>query len=235
MKTLFLIPALVVSLAPLGASNLGWPDIFGPNNSFNTPPSGGVFGGAQPKDAPAPTDPDPAPATPAPLPSLSMTGSGLLEFVFQQAYAGVESGEAERIRAVLAPQYAILAQYLQGAFNGATQVEMPPDVLGTPTPDPAATTPDPGVSVTQAMAVVAVTALLNDMPSPGAITAAAPAGTSTPDVTDPVAAATSSSFPILLLVDTQGFNLDSNVPEPSTALLLASAGLAMAWASKRRT
>ena len=178
--------------------------------------------------------------------SLNITGAGLLDFVFQQLYAGLSAEEADRVRAVLAPQYAALAQFLQGSFNGADQVNLPPEVFADPLPptDPGSSTS--AVSVTQAMAVAAATTLLNEPGAPawlqGAATAPAPALLLDPASASwlPVAVSTSALFSegaatSLLSVSvsaTQPLAFGTGVPEPST-LLLAAAGLVLALGRTR--
>lgn len=216
MKQLFLIPALVLTLSPLGAANIGWPDIFGSGSPTSTPVDGGVFGGAQPKAAPDDTEPQPEPQ---PLASISISETGLLEFVLQQAYVGISSDEADKVRAVLAPQYATLAQYLQGAFTSAEPVQLPQELLADPAPvtngDSMTSAGGPGVTVTQAMAVVAVAAILND----------GPAGRDS--YVEPPNAPQDELTLQLMLGSGGGFNLGTSVPEPAT-WLLAAAGLTLA-------
>jgi len=258
VKHLTLVLALATLASPAFAALSTWADPYGrsitPPSTWTTSSTAGVFGGVAPRSAEegqsesgGESETEAPPPTPAPGPvmSLSITASGLLDFVFQQLYASFSGEEAERIRAVLAPQYAAMALHLQEAFGGAEMVAYPE---GTPAPEtggeasggdgsspenvPAPQAPNAALrsstspllaapsaseplSVTQSMAVVAATSILVNP--------------------EPTLSGTSTNMFLLTGADSVTLTpLDTAaVPEPSTFGLIG-AGLAAVLLRRRR-
>lgn len=253
MKHLYLPATLVLLGSPVFGSMSTWPDPYGrsltPSSTWNSSSSQGVFAGLAPRssdtsDTPAQGDPAPAPG---PVMSLSITANGLLDFVFQQLYSSFSGEEAERIRAVLAPQYAAMANHLQGAFGGAEMVSYP-DPAAAPSPDPSqpsGSTGDPTAGSTGSTNAPAVAAKVSTFSAPAVAGATEPlsvtqsmavvAATSLLAAPQPTLSGPSTNS--LLLTGGAGLGgttpLSTSVPEPST-MILVGAGLALVLSRRRR-
>jgi hypothetical protein len=220
MKYVFLLPAMVMALPLMHGATTSWADPYGrhftPTSTWTQSSSQGVFAIAPRNEESATPPAETAPAQPTgPAMSLSITASGLLDFVFQQLYSSFSGEEADRIRAVLAPQYEEMAMQLQSAFGGADMVGYP-DQPPPGTPPPADTTLQTGPAApvsTSSLAVVAATSLLINP--------------------EPVMSGASANTNLLASFVTVPFDSGTTVPEPSTwALLVAGLGVA-AWRSRR--
>jgi len=222
---------ILLIAAALPASTVGWVNgMFIPNDAAYQAAFGGgstgatdtLFPGAMPPQMqpaePAPNDPEPTAPAVSPL---TLTEDGLLSFIFQNVLVGLDESESASLRAVLAPQYAAFAAYLQSRFAGATEIA--PDAgNGTPAADPV---PEPGPqtsdsSITMSMATVAASALLAD-PSPSAALPMLAGGGPT---------LATSSFSLLPGGVT---TFDTTAVPETSSLLLAAGALAAAWLTRR--
>ena len=248
MKHLTLITALVLVASPAFGALSTWADPYGrtftPSSSWNTSATQGVFAGVAPRAADA-AGSEPAPA-PGPVMSLSITPAGLLDFVFQQLYASFDAATAERIRAVLAPQYTAMALQLQGAFGGAEIVGFPEGTPGVPaaagsggggTP-PAKEAPVGAKAVTFSGVVVPASPAVpasSVAPEPLSVTQSMAVVAATSLLMEPGPTLGGVSSNTLLLagdVVTVPFDGTLDTPEPGT-LGLIGAGLVVVWLRRR--